>query len=123
MSAEMRGMLRYSGVPQTGHPFSCFSSLGGRAFIRDPGIRHIRLLHAATALPYRAGLSCAVREHLHRIRAHLMGLILHVVSSTGLKISIAREAAGKKVTLVTGHFTQVFTTLRFIRYDPHLLST
>ena len=97
--------------------------LNGRAFISNPGIRHIRLLHAAAALAHRARLSRAISEHLDGIRSHLMGLILHVVSSAGLKIGIACEATGEKVALITGYFAQVFTILGFIRDDSHLLST
>jgi hypothetical protein len=81
------------------------------------------LLHAATALTHRAGLSRTIRQHLDGIRSQFVGLILHVVSCAGLKIGVAREATSEKVALITGYFAQVFTVWGLIRDDPHLLST
>ncbi len=72
--------------------------LGLGAGIRDAGVGHIGLLHAAAALAETSCPPCTIRQHLDDVASHLLGLILHVVSCASLQIGIACEPAGEEIS-------------------------
>ncbi|KVR38188.1 hypothetical protein WK13_00950 [Burkholderia ubonensis] len=64
-----------------------------------------------------------MRKQIHDITAHLRGLVLEIVASTGIEIGIRRIVARDEIPLATGYIAEEFAAGRFIVGDANALGT